>query len=182
MNPNTSLGGPAEIALNGVYVPADYLSEIAVELTEGVRERETLAGTFSRPSGTFDTAQATFTMFLPNMDYLKNIFPDKYNAPQAPQVTGNIVFSTQTCATVVGGPVNIHYTCDANDNNDVYFYNGFVQLNFNPTYSATDDLTVEVTIMANPDEDGNVARLGTGDLTEESIYDAATEETVPVSS
>lgn len=181
MNP-TVLGGPAEVGLNGVYIPSHLLSEVSVELTEGTRERTTLAGTFSRPSGTFETATATFTMYLPSMDYLKHIFPDRYNAPSAPQTTGNVVFSTQTCATVEGGPVNIHFTCDDNDDNDVFFYNGFVQMNFNPTYNDSDDLTVEVTIMANPDDDGNVARLGTGDLEEESVYDVASGETVPVSS
>lgn len=183
MNPgNTVLGGPAEVALNETAIPSQLLSEVTVELTEGTRERETLGGTFTRPSGVFETAMATFTMYLPNMDYLKNIFPGRYNAPSGAQTTGNVIFSADNCAAIDAGPVNIHYTCDDNDDNDVYFYNGHVQMNFNPTYNASDDLTVEITIYANPDEDGNVARLGTGDLTEESIYDPETEETVPVTS
>ena len=181
MNP-TVLGGAAEVALNEVYVPSQLLSEVNVELSEGTRERTTLGGTFSRPSGVFETAMATFTMYLPSMDYLKNIFPGRYNAPSAPQTTGNLIFSSSTCASIDAGPVNIHYTCDNNDNNDVFFYNGHVQMNFNPTYNASDDLTVEITVYANPDDDGNVARLGTGDLTQDSIYDATTEATVPVTS
>lgn len=177
----TTLGGPASVALNETSIPAEYLSEVTVELTGGERSRETLGGTFTTPSGTFDTAQAMFTMFLPNMDYLKNIFPTLYNLPSGTQTTGNIIFSTDTCVSI-SSPVNIHYDCFDNDNNDVYFYNGMIQLNFNPTYNQTDALTIEVTIFANPDEDGNIARLGTGDLTEPSIYDPETETTVPVSS
>lgn len=180
MNP-TTLGGPAEVALNEIAIPAQYLSEVTVELTGGTRERETLGGTFTTPSGTFETAQATFTMFLLNMDYLKNIFPDLYNQPTPPQTTGNIIFSTDTCVSVET-PVNIHYTCYDTDDNDVYFYNGQVQLNFNPTYNQTDALSIEVTVYANPDENGDIVRIGTGDLTQPSVYDPETEQTVPVAS
>lgn len=172
------LGGPAEVAINNIAIPASLLSEVAVELTEGTRERETLGGTFTKPSGVLDTAQVTFTLYLPSMDYLKHIFPERYNAPSGEQTTGNIIFNSDNCATVEAGPVNIHYTCEPLDNNDVYIYSGLAMLNFNPTYNASDDLTIEVTIYAQPDEDGNIARLGTGDLTADSYYDPTTEETV----
>lgn len=172
------LGGPAEVAINGIAIPASLLSEVTVELTEGTRERETLGGTFSKPSGVLETAQATFTMFLPSMDYLKHIFPERYNAPSGSQTTGNVIINSDNCVETTAGPVNIHYTCEGLDNNDVHIYAGLAQLNFNPTYNASDDVTIEVTIFAQPDEDGNVARLGTGDLTQPSYYDPTTEETV----
>lgn len=174
----TVLGGAAEVAINGITIPASLLSEVSVEFTEGTRERETLGGTFTKPSGVLETAQAMFTLYLPSMDYLKNIFPGRYNAPSGEQATGNVIFNSDTCVSTEAGPVNIHYTCEPLDNNDVHIYSGLAQLNFNPTYNASDDLTIEVTIFAQPDEDGNVARMGTGDLTEDSYYDAATEETV----
>lgn len=177
MNP-TVLGGPAEVAINGITIPASLLSEVAVELTEGTRERETLGGTFTKPSGVLETAQATFTMYLPSMDYLKNIFPGRYNAPSGEQDTGNVIFNSDTCTTTDAGPVNIHYTCEPLDNNDVHIYSGIAALNFNPTYNASDDVTVEVTIYAQPDDDGNVARMGTGNLSQDSYYDAATGATV----
>jgi hypothetical protein len=172
------LGGAAEVSINGVTIPAQYLSEVAVELTEGTRERETLGGTFTKPSGVLETAQATFTMYLPSMDYLKHLFPARYNAPSGEQDTGNVVFNSDTCVETEAGPVNIHFTCEPLDNNDVFFYSALAQLNFNATYTASDDLTIEVTIFAQPDDDGNVARMGTGDLTSDSYYDETTGETV----
>jgi hypothetical protein len=172
------LGGPAEVAINHITIPASLLSEVSVELTEGTRERETLGGTFTKPSGVLDTATVTFTMFLPSMDYLKNIFPGRYNAPSGEQTTGNVIFNSDTCVSTDAGPVNIHYTCEPLDNNDVYIYSGLAQLNFSPTYNASDDITIEVTIMAQPDGSGNVARLGTGNLTQDSYYNATTETTV----
>lgn len=171
------LGGQAEVSLNEVTIPATLLSEVSVELTEGTRETSTLGGTFTQPTGVFETAQAMFTMFLPSMDYLKAIFPDKYNAPTAPQLSGNLIFGAGNCVTQTGTPVNIHFTCDDDDDNDIYFYNGLVQLNFNPTYSTGDSVSVEITILAQPDEDGNVARIGTGNLTAKSIYNATTMAT-----
>lgn len=177
MNPSV-LGGSAEVAINGITIPASLLSEVSVEFTEGTRERTTLGGTFTRPSGSLETAQAMFTLYLPSMDYLKNIFPGRYNAPTAPQTSGNVILNSDTCSETDAGPVNIHYTCEGLDNNDVFIYNGLALLNFNPTYNATDDVTIEVTILAQPDADGNVARMGTGNLTALSYYDATTETTV----
>lgn len=173
-----TLGGPAEVGINNVTIPASLLSEVAVEFTEGTRERETLGGTFTKPSGVLETAQATFTLFLPSMDYLKNIFPERYHAGSGEQVTGNIVINSDTCVSTSAGPVNIHYTCEPLDNNDIYIYSGLAMLNFNPTYNASDDLTIEVTIYAQPDGSGNVARMGTGNLTQDSYYNATTETTV----
>lgn len=172
------LGGLAEVAINGKILPAELLSEVSVELTEATRERKTLAGTFTSPSGTLDTAMATFTIYLPSIDYLKNIFPSRYNAPTAPETSGNIIWNTQDCSEVETGPVNIHFTCEPTDKNDVYFYQGAAQLNFNPTYTAEDDISIEVTVHAQPDVNGNVYRLGTGSLTALSHFDAVTGVTV----
>jgi len=178
---NEGLGGAVEIAIGELVIPADLLSEITPEFTEGAREKNTLAGTFNRPSGTLDTAQLTFQLYLPSIDYLKDIFPDRYNAP-AGNTTGNIIWDTNNCATVSGVPVNVHYTCEGDDANDVHIYNGRIAMSFNPTYNQTDDLTLEVTVHALPDEQGRVFRLGTGDLTQESIWDPATGTSVPVGS
>ena len=116
------------------------------------------------------------------MDYLKHIFPSRYSAPTAPQTSGNVIISSDTCISADAGPVNIHFTCDDNDANDVYFYNAQAALNFNPTYSSGDDLTIEVTLYAQPDDAGDIVRMGTGDLDAISIYDPETESTVPVTS
>lgn len=175
---STVLGGPAEVAINGITIPASLLSEVSVEFTEGTRERTTLGGTFTKPSGVLETAQVMFTLYLPSMDYLKHIFPGRYNAPSGEQTTGNVIFNSDTCVETEAGPVNIHYTCEPLDNNDVHIYAGLAQLNFNPTYNESDDLTIEVTIFAQPDDDGNVARMGTGNLTNDSYYDATTGATV----
>lgn len=174
------LGGVAEVAINESLIPAELLSEVTVELSEGTRETETLAGTFSQPTGMFETAQATFTMFLPSMDYLKVLFPDLYNAGSGERVDeGNVVFTTGQCFTANSTPVNIHYVCEGdNDRNDVFIYNGLVQMNLSMTFNASDSLSVEVTVFAQPDENGNVVRFGSGDLTALSHYDSETMSTV----
>ena len=176
------LGGIADVSLNGITIPASLLSEVSVELTSATRERETLAGKFTRNAGVLDTAQATFTMYLPSIDYLKDIVPSQYNAPTGgAQTTGNIVWTNTTCA-VDETPVNIHFVCATTDDNDVYFPNASVSMNFNPTYNMSDELTIEVVVYGNPDENGVVARAGTGDLTAKSKYNPATEATVPATS
>lgn len=177
---NNYLGGAAEVAINESLIPAELLSEVAVEFTEGTRDTETLAGRFTQPTGMLDTAQATFTMYLPSMDYLKVLFPDLHNAGSGERIgEGNLIIGTGACLTVDNTPVNIHYVCDgASDKNDVFIYNGRVQLNIALTFSTSDSLSVEVTVFAQPDDNGNVARIGSGDLTQDSYFDYATMKTV----
>ena len=173
------LGGAAEVAINEQLIPAELLSEVSVEFTESTRETETLAGTFTQPTGMLDTAQATFTMFLPSMDYLKVLFPGLHNAGSGERVgEGNVILNTGTCLTVENTPVNIHYVCDgADDKNDVFIYNGRVQLNLAMTFNAGDTLSVEVTVFAQPDDNGNVARFGSGNLTQDSYFGHVTMQT-----
>jgi len=181
MDNTTTLGGPASLAFRNFEIPASLLSEVTVTLTEGERERETLAGTFRKGSGTMEEAQATATLYVPNMDWLgENILRSKWTTGTG-VLGGNIIFNSDTCsATVDAGPMNIHYVCEDNDDNDVHFYNAVLKVDLELNYTASDDLAVEITLFANPDEDGNVWRLGTGDLTAESIYDVATQATVDV--
>lgn len=74
----TYLGGKVDVSLNGVTIPAQYISDegVTTTLTEGNREVATMAGTFTQSSGTYDEANVVFNVVLPSMNYLKNIFPD----------------------------------------------------------------------------------------------------------
>ena len=174
------MSGKADVAMNNITIPASMLSKVNVELTDGTSERATLGGKFTEPTGILDTAMAKFTIFLPSIDYLKNIFPGRYNAPTAPQLTGNIIYNADTCQTTDAGHVNIHWTCKDNDNDDIYFYEAEALFSFVGEINPTDPITIEVTLYPQPDDNGNVYRLGTGNLTQESIYDPLTETTIPV--
>jgi hypothetical protein len=180
------MSGKAEVSVwysvsEYVTIPASMLSEVVVELTEGTRSRETLGGTFTTPSGILETAQVRFTMFLPNMDYLGQIFPSLYNAPSGTQDGGNLIIGSDDCVVADDAKVNIHYTCESTDNNDIFIFAGRPSINFNPTYNQSDDLSVEVIFHAQPTASG-VARLGTGNLTAEAVYNPATGETDVVTS
>ena len=174
------LGGVAEIAINENLIPAELLSEVSVEITEGTRDTETLAGKFTQPTGMFDTAQATFTMFLPSMDYLRVLFPNLHNTGSGERIgEGNLILNAGDCFSTEATAVNIHYVCDGyNDKNDVFIYSGLVQLNLALTFNNSDSLSVEVTIFAQPDDNGNVVRFGAGNLTQDSYFDYATMATI----
>lgn len=175
-----TLAGKAEVAVGDVVVRPSFLSEVVVELPEGTRERDSLGGKFTRPNGLVENPQVRFTLYLPSIDYLKDIFPGRYNAPTGEDTAGNIIANADSCMASDSYPVNIHFVCEENDNNDVYLYSAEPKLDFNLTLNSSDETTVEVTLFAQEDEDGNIYRLGTGDLTQESIYDAESETTVPV--
>lgn len=177
------LGGKAEVSLNGVTVPADLLAAdgVAATITEGTRDIETLAGTFSQPSGLIEEATLVFSVLLPSMDYLKNIFPGLYKAGTGAQLTGRVEFGGSVCSSRENTPVNVHYTCETTSDNDIHIPNGAVQYSANLTMNASDPVMVEVTVMAQPDDNGVVAWYGAGDLTQPTAWDAATEAFVPVS-
>ena len=175
------LGGPADIAFRDFVIPAHLIGEVVATLEEGERERTTLAGTFTTNAGTISEASATATIHVPSMDWLgENILRGRYTDGTP---TGNVVWNAETCPDPGDvGPVNIHFRCDDNDADDVHFYNASLRLNMSATYNDSDVIEVELVFHANPDDDGNVARLGSGDLTQESVWDAETEETVAVGS
>lgn len=180
----TYMGGKVDVSLNGVTIPAQYLSDegVTTTLTEGTREVATLAGTFNQSSGTYEESMVVFNVVLPNMNYLKNIFPDMYSPSERPTVAGQVVFGGDECTTRENTPVVVHYSCDENSDNDIYIPNGAVQASIEMVQNATDPVMVAITVNAQPDDDGRLVIMGTGDLTEPTLWDAAAEEYVPVGS
>lgn len=181
------MGGKVDVSLNGVTVPAHFLSDegVTTTLTEGTREVATMAGTFSRPSGTYDEATVVFTVVLPDMNFLKNIFPDMYvPSSDRPTVAGRVTFGSSECATRESTPVVVHYSCEENSDNDVFVPEGLVQATVEMTQNASDPVTVEITVNAQPSDDynGAIAWLGTGDLDEPTVWDPVTEQYVPLGS
>lgn len=177
------LGGTVEIAFRNFTIPSYVLGEPEVNIEEGTRERTTQAGIFRKGSGSLDTAEVTIPMYVPSWDWLgENIIRSRYN-PGTGTNPGNIIWNANTCSgTQDIGPVNFHYVCEEDDQKDFHFFNANLRININPTFAREEDLMVELSFYANPDEDGNVWRAGTGDLTGPSVYDVATESTVPLES
>lgn len=168
------LGGSADLALGTAVIPADLLGDITPSFTEGERSSDTLGGNRTAPSGRYDEATLTFTLFVPSFDYLKNIWPDRYNAA-AGASAGNLVFGAGSCATKTPVVANIHYTCDDDSRNDTHIYKVLVAANWNPTHNATDGLSVEVKLYAQPNSSKNYFQLGSGDLTQNTLWNAATQ-------
>lgn len=177
------LGGKAEISIGALTIGPQFLAEINPNFEEGTRQTTSLAGTITQPSGTFDTAEVTGQFIVPNMDALKILWPAAYQAPtgSAEDLKGRVVFGGNSCNSVAPLPVNIHYTCETNSDNDVHIYAGKVAMNFNPTYNDSDNLTVEFTIYAQPTENG-YGFVGAGDLAQKTLWDAATQQFQPIES
>lgn len=173
------MGGKVDVSLNQITIPAQYISDDGVKttLTEGTREIKTMAGTFNQSSGTYDEATSVFSVVLPNMNYLKNIFPDLYTAStDRATVAGQADFGGDSCTTRENTPVVVHYSCAENSDDDVFIPNGSVQASVELTQNASDPVTVEVTVNAQPDDDtGLIARLGTGSLTGPTLWNAESE-------
>lgn len=182
----TYLGGKVDVSLNQITIPARLLSDSGVVTTieYGTREIASLGGTFTQPNGRIETATAVFSVLLPSMDYLKNLFPDIYQAGTGAQTVGRVEFGGDDCTVQANTPVVIHYSCEENSDNDIFIPNGTVQYNASMTQNASDPVMVEITVMAQPDDtrNGIVAWAGTGSLTEKTIWNATTEAYEPVAS
>lgn len=179
------MGGKVDVSLFGVRIPAQFISDegVTTTLTEGTREISTMAGTFNLPSGTYDEATLVFTLVLPNMNYLKNVFPDMYEASEdRPTVAGRVTFGGNDCTVRDNTPVVVHYSCEPNSDNDVFVPNGAVQATVELVQNATDPVTVEITVNAQPNDNGVIAWVGTGSLEGETLWNPATETYEPVTS
>lgn len=181
----TYLGGKVDVSLNGITIPAQYISDegVVTTLTEGTREIPTMAGTFTQSAGIYEEATVVFNVVLPNMNYLGNILPDLHTpSVDRPTVAGQTVFGGDDCVVRENTPLVVHYSCESNSDNDVYIPNGALVASVEITQNATDPVTVAFTVNAQPDDNGVIAILGTGSLTAPTLWNAETEEYEPVAS
>jgi len=177
MSVQTLKAGTYELSLGDVLVPSELLGDITINYDESTAEASTQAGTRVIPLGKPATAEATFTLFLPSIDYLGNLWEEAYTAGTGTADGGNIIFGNGSCQTRSGLAINIHNVCDKTDANDIHIFSGIVKQTFNPTLSAGEVLQVESTIYMQPTDNGYI-RLGTGDTTQKSHYDVASQSTV----
>ena len=169
--------GTYELSLGDVLIPAQLLGDLSPNYDESTTEASTQAGTRVVPLGKPATAELTFTLFLPSMDYLQNLWEEAYTAGTGTADGGNIIFGNGSCQTRTPIPINIHNVCDKTDKDDIYIYGAIVKQTFNPTLSAGEVLQVECTAYMQPTDNGYL-RLGTGDTTQKSHYDTASQSTV----
>lgn len=188
--PQYELNGKVDVSLNGVTVPAMYISDegVTTTFTESVKEIPTMDGVVKQPTGTFEEAMASVVFVLPNMNYAKNIFPDLYTASSdRPTVAGRTVFGGDECTVREETPVVVHYSCQENSDNDVFIPAGLVVANIEMVQNVSDPVTITVTIEAQPNanEDypiGMRGWIGTGSLDEPTVWNPATEEYEPLGS
>lgn len=174
----TLMSGNWEMSIGNTLIPAQLLGDISPNYEEGSLEANTQAGVRRQPSGKADTAELTFTLFLPNFDYLKVLFADAYQKGTGDlQKSGAVVFGGKSCSTRKPLPINIHPVCEETDDNDIHIFAGLVAMAFNPTLSTSDAVSVEATVQMQP-VDGDYMRLGTGDLSKPSKWDVTTQSTV----
>lgn len=175
------LGGPAEIAIGALTIGAQFLTEVTPNFEEGTRTTNTLAGVRNRPSGQMETAEVNFSMIVPSMDALKAVFQHMYEAPTGTgaNLSGRINIGSSSCQTQQPLPVNIHYTCEPNSDNDQHFYACLARFTWNPTMNNSDELTVSVSLMPQL-YNGAYGFLGAGSLAEKTLWDAATQSFVAV--
>lgn len=175
------MGGKASVAINSVEIPSFMLGEITPNVAPEIRSSQRLSGTSSRPSGNLDDPSYDIVFFPNNWSDIGFFMPNGYNAPSGEQELGNFILGGGSCTSQEPVPVNIHYECEGTDDRDTFMKSALVSVELNQAYTGTDDMSVMIHIYPQPNADGQI-RLGTGDLTQPSIYDPTTETSVPVTS
>lgn len=169
----------------GVRIPAELLAD-SIEVTgdEGTVSNETFAGTFTKPSETYDEPQVTFTIVL-STELLREVYPELSEPSiDRPEIAGQTVFGGNECTVREPAKLVIHWTCDGNSDNDWYFPEVLLSQNFTATFTPGEVLTIPIVGHIQPSQElnGGLVRIGTGDLTEPTLFDAATGEYEPITS
>lgn len=169
----------------GVRIPAELLSDsVEVEGEEDTVKSETFAGTFTQPSQTFNEPKVTFTMIL-TPELLRLVYPEiSEDSIDRPTIAGQTVFGGSACTVREHAKLVVHWTCDDNSDDDWYFPDVILSENFGATFSPGDVLTIPVVGHIQPaaELDGGLVRIGTGDLTQETLFDEDTGDYEPISS
>lgn len=176
----TYQSGTVEVAVGTGVISPDRLGDVTVNYVEGTRTGEPLSGTVIVPSRRFEERTITFPLFLRGIDELGTLWPEYYNAA-AGASGGNLVFSTGNCAVPGLQVINIHPVCEASSKADFHAW-GNVSITWNPTYNASDLLQTEVTIYGQNSAAGVSHQIGSGDLTQDTLWDATTQTWVAVTS
>lgn len=171
--------------LGGVRIPAEMLAD-SVEVTgdEGTVSSTTFAGTFTQPSQTYEEPQVTFTI-VATAELLRLIYPEiSENSTDRPTIAGQTVFGGSECTVREDAKLVIHWTCDGNSDNDWYFPAVALSQNFSATFTPGEVLTIPVVghIQPSSELNGGLVRVGTGDLTEPTLFDVDTGEYEPIGS
>lgn len=161
----------------GVRIPAELLAD-SVEVTgdEGEVSIETFAGTSKQPSQTYDEPQITFTI-VGTMELIRLIYPELSDASSdRPTIAGQTVFGGNECTVREDAKVVVHWTCDSNSDNDWYFPAVSLTQNFSATFTPGEVLTIPVVGYIQPatELNGGLVRIGTGDLTKQTLFSEAT--------
>lgn len=181
---NKIIYGKAEMCIGGQLFTCDNFENITVEGDQETVEVESLCGIIDINEKT-PTITVTATILRSNVDVLSKIFP-KYANESAGSAFGNILVCSQTCGSSdTGMPINIHDVCDPDDSQDIHLFYAKPSLSFSMEYNSEDPRKVEVTWTGLPAPStspnaGCIYRIGTGDLTQDSVYDCATQTTIPV--
>lgn len=188
----TYLSGKASVTLyyedgKSVVVEPQFIGEdgVTVTMTPGTRTITSLNGTTTVPSGTIDEATISFPLLLPNMNYLGKVFPGMYTAStDRPTVAGQTTVGGNDSCSEVSAKAVVHFICDENSDNDIYVPVALINADLSTVVNSTDGVAVNVMAYAQPADElnGGVARYGTGDLTEPTLFDETTGEYEPISS
>ncbi|MDO4759528.1 MAG: hypothetical protein Q4A30_01970, partial [Candidatus Saccharibacteria bacterium] len=150
----TYLGGKAELAIGKLVIEPQFLEVINVSFKEGTRTVNSLGGVISTPSGLLESAEVTGTMILPSMDALKIVFPHIYEEKSGSGDGGRVIFGKRECSNQAPVHCNIHYVCEPTSKNDFHINAGLVKMDFDANYNDSDALSVNFTILAQPDSNG----------------------------
>ena len=172
--------GPIDLAFRNFVVPSSMLGEANLSMEQGERERETQGGTFTESTGTFETASMEVSIFVPSLKWFIENFLAEGGEVEGDEA--NFIYNADECVPQEVGPLNISPKCEGNDRQDVHFYNAVLRWEWDVDLHTNEAAEVSLVFHANPDEDGNVARIGSGDLTQESEWDVDTQDTVAVAS
>lgn len=188
----TYLSGKASVTLyygagESVVIDPQFIGEdgVTVTMTPGTRTITSLNGTTTVPSGTIDEATFSFPLLLPSMNFLGDVFPGSYTpSTDRPSVAGQTTVGGNDSCNEVSAKAVIHFICDDNSDNDIYIPVALINPDLSTVINATDGVAITVMGYAQPatELNGGVARYGTGDLTEPTLFDATSGTYEPIGS
>lgn len=168
---NFSLMKRKEIIIGDNLIPSNMIASKACDLdiSEDLTKIQSQAGTLQYPNGSYEFT-ITLHFNVPNVSFLRSLFPDLYKTATYDKQAGNISWGTDMACNLDPVPVVLRNANAEDSTEDIYIPAALLSIDGGFSFEDGKATTVDINVTAMDSGDGAV-HMGCGSLVMPTLFD-----------